>query len=76
MKTQTPLKDPNDRQKINYTALFGCFIIKVISDSKENAKIAVLNKFNSFKDGGTKKEYIRAKITTEDFKVWTDRELI
>ena len=45
-----------------YEAFFGCFTIKVMAINKEEAKVKILNKFNSYKDGSMKKEYIRSKI--------------
>lgn len=46
----------------NYQSLFGCYAITVKADNKESAKDKIIAKFNGYKDGSTKKEYIRNRF--------------
>lgn len=47
---------------MKYEALFGIYHIIVDANSKEEARSSVIKKWQSYKDGGEKKEYIRGKI--------------
>ncbi len=46
----------------NYASWFGAYAIYVKADNIEEATKKILSKWNGYKDGSTKKEYIRVKI--------------
>ena len=51
-----------------FEGLFGQYVIRVTGKSIEEAKVKIRKKFNSYKDGSKKKEYIRSLIN-KDFPV-------
>ena len=52
-----------------YKSCFGCFGIVVPANTPEEAKTKMIQKFNGYKDGSTKKEAIRPYMQ-KDFNVW------
>ena len=51
-----------------FEGLFGQYVIRVKADSKEDARKKILSKFNSYKEGSKKKEYIKQFIN-KDFTI-------
>ena len=46
----------------HYQSTFGIYAITVPADNTEDARTKIMDKLNGYKDGSTKKEYIKNRL--------------